>query len=429
MKKSRLIISTVCFLFFYHNSFSTPNGNCGASDSKRHHLSIVLTDTTLKTISATPPMGWNSWNTFKQHPNETDIKQIADQMVASGLKAAGYEYVNLDDYWSLGRDSIGKIIINLQNYPHGMKAIADYIHSKGLKAGIYTNIGRKASYATLASTGYYQQDMDTFAAWGFDYVKVDVNFAPDRSETGLKKEFSAIAKAIANTGRPMVFSICNQGDGIYADWASGVGNLWRVGHDIDYISWTKPFQKTQWEGVIYEIDKSAAHPEIAGPGHWNDADMMLVGVTHGNKLTPLTDIEAKSHFSMWCMLASPLIMGNDIRDISKETLDILTNKEAIAIDQDADGVQGTMVDEQVRGLQVWLKRLKSGKNDNKYAVALFNRSEMTNKIILDFNKLGLKGKYQIRDVWTHKNIGKFSENFSNEVPAHGVNLLIITSNQ
>ncbi|HEY4147903.1 MAG TPA: glycoside hydrolase family 27 protein [Chitinophagaceae bacterium] len=230
-------------------------------------------------LARTPPMGWSSWNTFKKNPTEEVIRQTAEAIVASGLKEAGYTYINIDDFWSTGRDDKGQIIIDSAKFPHGMKALAGYLHSKGLKAGIYTNIGIKTTYPTLASGGYYEQDMKTFAEWGFDYIKVDVNFAADRSEPAYKREFTEVAKAILNTERPMVLNICNQGGGNYQKWAPGIANSWRVGGDIDH---SPKGAKTQWEGVLYELDRSAAYSQIAGPGHWNDADMLLVGVGDDN---------------------------------------------------------------------------------------------------------------------------------------------------
>jgi alpha-galactosidase len=372
-------------------------------------------------LALTPPMGWSSWNTFKKEPSEAVIRETADAMVATGLKSAGYQYINIDDFWSKGRDTSGKIIVDTVKFPHGMKAMADYIHSKGLKAGIYTNIGAKANYPTLASGGFYEQDMKTFAAWGYDYVKVDVNFAPERTEMAYKKEFTEVANAIKRAGRPMVLSICNQGGRNYWNWAPDLGNSWRVGADIDHA----PKAKSQWDGVIYELDLSATHPEIAGPGHWNDADMMLIGVgSDGGRLLVMSNEEQKAHFSMWCMIASPLIMGNDLRSLSKETLGILTNKEAIGIDQDELGLQGKLVDEPAPGLQVWVKGLKT-KSNKKYAVALFNRTEKTDIITLNFNKVQLPKKMKVRDIWTHKNLGVYNTSYSAKIASHSVQLLIV----
>ncbi|MDB4926125.1 MAG: glycoside hydrolase family 27 protein [Mucilaginibacter sp.] len=370
-------------------------------------------------LALTPQMGWNSWNAIKKEPTETVIKQVADAMVSSGLKAAGYNYVNIDDFWCTGRDAQGNIMVDTTKFPHGMKVVADYIHSKGLKAGIYTNIGTKPNYATLASGGFYAQDMKTFADWGFDYVKVDVNFAAVRTEEAYKKEFTEVSRAVKYAGRPILLSICNQGGRNYWNWAPALGNSWRVGGDIDH---SPKGAKNQWDGVIYELDLSAQHPEIAGPSHWNDADMMLVGVgDDGGRLKVMSVEEQKAHFSMWCIIASPLIMGNDLRHLSAETLAILTNKEAIAVNQDALGVQGTVVTEPQPGLQVWVKLLKG----HKYAVALFNRTESSASITFDFKKAGLPLTLKLKDVWRHQSLGKFTGTFSKVVPAHGVQMLIV----
>ena len=379
------------------------------------------TESSMRKLAATPTMGWSSWNTFKKEPSEEVIRQIADAMVATGLHKAGYTYVNIDDFWSTGRDSNGTIKVDTIKFPHGMKALADYIHSKGLKAGIYTNIGTKPNYATLASGGYYEQDLQTFADWGYDYVKVDVNFAPERSETAYKQAFAQVAAAISHTGRPILFNICNQGGGNYQNWAPQTGNSWRVGGDIDH---SPKGATTQWDGVLYELNRSAAFPDIAGPGHWNDADMLLVGVgSDGGRLKVMTAEEQKSHFAMWCIIASPLILGNDLRTISKETLAIVTNKEAIAVNQDALGKQGKLLYEHAPGLQVWVKELQSKKK--KYAVVLFNRSEASAVIQLDFSKLGIAQKVKLRDIWMHQNMGKMKQSYSATIAAHGVQFLLV----
>jgi hypothetical protein len=220
----------------------------------------------------------------------------------------------------------------------------------------------------------------------------------------------------------MVLNICNQGGGKYQNWAYVVGNSWRVGPDIDHAP---KGATTQWEGVLYELDRSSIFPDIAGPGHWNDADMLLVGVgSDGGRLVVMNNEEQKSHFSMWCMIASPLILGNDLRSISKETLAIVTNKEAIAISQDVLGIQGKLLYEQSPGLQIWVKKLQS-KNNRKYAVALFNKSDADAAMRLDLSKLNLSGKVKIKDVWTHKMTGKFENAYSVKVPRHGVHLLVL----
>ena len=392
---SRLVILLIAMLV------SKMNASCQKRDKDTSQASKPLFNNGL---ALTPPMCFNTWNTFKKNPTESLIKEIADVMVEKGFKAAGYQYANIDDFFSKGRGADGHIIIDSIKFPHGLKAVADYIHSKGLKAGIYTNLG-PGSPGYLGSEGYYDQDMKTFASWGFDFIKVDVNTIKDRSEANLRRMFSEFSLAIKNCGRPMVFSICNQGDGNYQNWAPAIGNTWRVGKDIDYISWAPPYQKTQWQGVIYELDHSMLHPELAGPGTWNDADMMLIGVTDGNKLTLLTNDESKSHFSLWCIITSPLIIGADLRTISPEATAILTNKGAIAINQDTYGEQARLVSD-TNGLQVYLKHLESA-TSGQYAVALFNRTEQANKIMVNADMLGLKNKFSVHDLWAKKDMGSF----------------------
>lgn len=373
-------------------------------------------------LALTPPMGFNTWNTFKGNPSEVVVRQIVDLIISNGFKDAGYQYMNIDYGWDKGRDANGQIIINTNKFPNGMKVVADYIHSKGLKAGIYTDLG-KDKPGVLGSQGYFDQDMKTFASWGFDYIKVDVNNVKDRSEANLKNLFSQMSKAVKNCGRPMVFSICNQGDGNYTNWAPSLGNLWRVGKDIDYLSWIAPFQTTQWQGVIYELDLSMAHPEAARPGAWNDADMMLVGVNSG-KLTLLNSEETRSHFLLWCVINSPLIIGADLRNISTEAKNILTNTEAIAINQDAYGQQARLV-KNTDSLQVFSKCLESA-TSGKRGVVLFNRKSSASDITVNDVMLGLKGKFSVRDLWVKKNMGSFNS-YTVNVPAHGVVMLKITT--
>ncbi len=376
-------------------------------------------------LALTPPMCFSTWNTFKMNPTEDVVKGIADMILEKGFKDAGYEYVNIDEGWASGRDKDGQIKTDSIKFPNGMKAIADYIHSKGLKAGIYTNLGTSVK-GDLGSRGYYEQDMKTFASWGFDYIKVDVNFIKNKDIADLSIEFADVSKAIKKCGRPMVFSICNQGFSNPTNWAPTLGNMWRVGKDIDYLSWAEPYQKTQWQGVLYELDRSMEHPEAARPGAWNDADMMLVGVTkEADRLILLTPEEAKSHFSLWCIINSPLNIGADIRNISEQAKNILTNKEVIAINQDAYGEQARIVNN-IDNLQVYSKHLESA-NSGKRGVVLFNRTDKAHDITVSGSMLGLNGKFFVRDLWLKQKIGTFN-NYTVNVPPHGVVFLKIISN-
>jgi alpha-galactosidase len=369
-------------------------------------------------LALTPPMGWNSWNTFPYNPTDALIREIADAMVSSGMKDAGYQYINIDDGWwnnnlgptGNGRDASGNIIPNPEKFPNGMKAVVDYIHSKGLKAGIYTDIGPTGCGLPHGSYGFYQQDANQFAAWGFDLVKLDACGGSQGSNH--QTRYEQFRDALANSGRPIVFSICEWGTETPWVWGPNTGNYWRVGYDIDN-------QGSLWDGVIYEIDKSAPHAAAAGPGHWNDPDMMEVGVRG-----TLTSEENKAHFSMWAILAAPMIAGNDLRNMTPEVRDILTNSEVIAVDQDSLGKQGTLAEEAITGQQVWSKVLGSDTSGRR-AVALFNRTGAAADITVHWNNIGLTGTHTVRDLWQHSEKGSYSSSYTANVASHGVVMLLI----
>lgn len=379
-------------------------------------------------LALTPPMGWSSWNTFRLNPTEKIIKEIADAMVSNGMKDAGYEYVNVDVGWALGRDSVtGKIIVDSIKFPSGMKSLANYIHSKGLKAGIYSDIHAKGCGTDFGSEGYYEEDAKQFAEWGFDYLKVDCCNAREWTEASFFSAYSAFSEALEKCGRPILYSACTQGECNTFNWAYSVANTWRVGHDIDYSDWKNPENNSFWNGILYELDLGAKHPDLAGPGHWNDLDMMLVGGADTSLFErpfagTLSFEEEKAHFSLWCIMSSPLIAGNDIRTMSNETRSILTNKEAIAINQDKFGKQGVLVKEE-DGLQVYMKPLESS-SSGKFAVALFNRTDKVRDMTVTPKLLGLNRKISVRDIWEHKNMGTFKK-YKASVSPHEVKLLVI----
>jgi alpha-galactosidase len=279
-------------------------------------------------LALTPPMGWNSWNHFHCDVNEDVIKEIADAMVSSGMKEAGYQYIVIDDCWQVGRDKEGYIIPDPERFPSGMKALGDYIHSKGLKFGIYSDAGILTCKKRPGSRGYEFQDARTYASWGVDYLKYDWC---NHGTQDAKASYSIMRDALYAAGRPIVFSICEWGSNEPWKWADEVGHLWRTTGDI------QPCYdcKVNWGelGWIHILDKQVELSAYAGPGHWNDPDMLEV-VNEG-----LTFNESRAHFTMWCMLAAPLMAGNDLRNMNKETIDILTNKNLIAINQDVLGKQ------------------------------------------------------------------------------------------
>ena len=357
-------------------------------------------------LARTPPMGWNSWNKFACNVSEQLIKEIADAMVASGVKKAGYQYVNIDDCWQVSRDSAGNIVADPARFPGGMKALADYVHAKGLKLGIYTDAGTMTCEKRPGSLDHELQDAKTYAAWGVDYVKIDWCHTEGLDP---QKQYAKFRDALAQCGRPIVFSICNWGRNQPWTWGPATGNLWRTTGDI----------QDNWASVLKILDNpSQQHAEAAGPGGWNDPDMLEVG--NGK----MTDAEYRSHFSLWAMMAAPLIAGNDLRSMSQATKDILMNAEVIAIDQDAAGKQGTRIRAEGSS-EVWAKPLKQ---KGAVAVVLFNRGEAAADINANWGEVGLpSGKAKVRDLWAHTDRGVYTDSFKANVPPHVVVMLKIVS--
>ncbi|MBN2736092.1 MAG: alpha-galactosidase [Spirochaetales bacterium] len=358
-------------------------------------------------LALTPPMGWNSWNIFGGDINETKIMEIADAMVSSGMRDAGYIYLNIDDMWmdDQGRDENGNLRGDQDRFPSGIKALADYCHSLGLKLGLYGDRGTATccNVPESGSQGHETLDANTFASWGVDYLKYD----SCNAKVDLQTSYTLMSQALLQTGRPIVFSICAW---YYAgDWMQDQGNLWRTTGDIE----------DNFHSVLGIIDKNEALWPHAGPGHWNDPDMLEVG--NG----ACSYEEYKSHFSLWCIMAAPLIAGNDVRNMSDETLSILLNTEMIAIDQDPAGIQGRIVDDK-GDLEVWVKPLGSEKGSEK-AVVLFNRSGSSATITARWVDIGLSGSASVRDLWAHSELGSYNSSFSSSVPAHGVKVLRISA--
>src|SRR5688572_17670559 len=323
-------------------------------------------------LAKTPPMGWNTWNKFSCNVDENLIKGAADAMVSSGLKEAGYIYIVIDDCWHGQRDSLGFIHPDPKKFPSGMKDLAAYIHAKGLKFGIYSDAGSKTCGGRPGSRGHEYQDAMSYASWGVDYLKYDWC-----NTEGLKAEgaYLTMRDALAAAGRPIVFSLCEWCDNKPWEWATNVGHLWRTTGDIYHCFDCKKDNGGWFSwGVLQILDMQDGLRKYAGPDHWNDPDMMEIG-------NGMTVGEDRAHFSMWCMLAAPLMAGNDIAAMTKETKEILTNKEAIAIDQDALGIQGLKYSAN-EGLETWFKPLQNG----DWAVCFLNRKEVAQKIDFDWIK-------------------------------------------
>jgi alpha-galactosidase len=363
-------------------------------------------------VCETPQMGWSSWNKFMTDINEDIIKQTVDAMVDLGLVDAGYVYVNIDDGWHGQRNELGFVQGDPEKFPSGMKALGEYIHSKGLKFGIYSDAGDFTCNGCTGSRGYEYQDALTYASWEVDYVKYDWC---STQNVNAKDAYITMRNAITKAGRPMVFSMCEWGTSKPWEWAEPVAHSWRTTHDIgpaflpaetSYF----PDGRRRWKPQsVYEIiEQTEPLRKYAGPGHWNDPDMLEVGnvITVDEITWAMTESEDRAHFTMWCMLAAPLILGNDLRDISAETLAIITNKDVIAIDQDPLGVQGLRLKKE-NDLQYWFKPLVGG----DWAFCIMNTGPEAAKLSLDWSELevddDLSGRktdfanitYTAHDLW------------------------------
>jgi len=369
-------------------------------------------------VAATPPMGWNSWNHFAGHVTDADVRSAADSLVSTGMRDAGYVYVNVDDTWQGKRDAEGVLHAN-ERFPN-MKALGDYIHSKGLKFGIYSSPGAQTCAHYEGSLGHEAQDAKLYAEWGVDFLKYDLcsfhdNMRkaeaehpddPSAAKNLMIAAYRKMGEALKATGRPMVYSLCQYGVDQPWKWGPELGaNLWRTTDDID----------DSYGRMIAIGFSQAGLAKYAGPGHWNDPDMLEIG--NGR----MTEDEYKTHMSLWVLLAAPLLAGNDLTKMSDADKNILMNTEAIAIDQDALGKQGDRLYES-GDLDVWTKPLSGG----RVAVGLFNRSWSTRDVSVDLSEIGFKSGGSVRDVWKQKDLGRRSGVFTSRIPKHGVTLLVVS---
>jgi alpha-galactosidase len=368
-------------------------------------------------VALTPPMGWNSWNKFGCNVSEEMIKSMTDAMVTSGMKDAGYQYVVIDDCWQVSRDENGFIVADPQRFPSGMKALADYVHAKGLKFGLYSDAGTKTCAGRPGSQGHEFQDAMQYARWGVDYLKYDWCNTGTRNA---QEAYATMRDALAATGRPIVFSMCEWGTAKPWQWAQNVGNLWRTTGDIS-DHWEG---KKKWDdgsccsmGMLDIVDAQVGLEGAAGPGHWNDPDMLEVG--NGG----MTNLEYRAHFSFWAMLAAPLIAGNDLRSMAPEIKAILTNKEVIAVNQDVLGMQGRRIRKD-GDKEVWMKQLKDGSR----AVILFNRGKEETEVSVAWTELGYPEHLSasVRDLWAGKDLGKATGKFSAKVASHEALVVKVT---
>jgi alpha-galactosidase len=353
-------------------------------------------------LARTPPMGWNSWNKFAGRVDDATVRSIADAMATNGMKDAGYLYINIDDTWEAGRDAKGNILTN-RKFPD-MKALADYVHRKGLKLGIYSSPGPNTCAGYEGSYGHELQDARSYAAWGIDYLKYDWCGARTLyTDEEMPALYQIMGDALRQTGRPIVYSLCQYGRQDVWKWGADVGgNLWRTTGDI----------RDAWDSMARIGFGQNDLAPWAKPGHWNDPDMLEIG--NGG----MTETEYKTHLSLWAMLAAPLLAGNDLRSMSPEILTILTNREVIAIDQDKDGTQGKQVWKSGEQ-EIWARSLAGGAQ----ALALFNKATEPAKVTVRWADIGISGQWHMRDLWLHQDIDWPGPEYSATIPGHGVVML------
>jgi len=366
-------------------------------------------------LAQTPPMGWNTWNTFASNINETLVKETAEALIKSGMRDAGYVYVVLDDCWHLKeRDANGNLVPDPAKFPSGLKALGDYLHERGFKFGIYNCAGSKTCGGYPGSMGHEYQDARSYASWGVDYLKYDWCSTGTRDA---REAYSTMRDALHAAGRPVVLSMCEWGTAKPWEWAQDVGHLWRTTGDI-YDSYDgKKGWETGWKNILdlqhTQGDAMTGLSKFAGPGHWNDPDMMEVGNPG------LTFAESRAHFSFWCILAAPLMAGNDVRHMTPEITAVLTDKEALAVDQDALGKQGVRIlAEPAQHIEIWARELANG----EWAVCALNTSDTRRKITVEWDRIWLlqNQPFTVRDIWAKKAAGDTSAPYSAELDSHDV---------
>ncbi len=375
-------------------------------------------------LAPTPPMGWMTWNMFKGDISEQLIKETADAMVESGLRDAGYKYVFIDDLWQGGRDNRNNIIPDPKKFPNGIKALADYVHSKGLKLGIYSDAAQLTCGGCTASYGFEEQDARTFASWGVDYLKYDYCNAPEDSATA-RLRYKTMADALSKSGRDIVLGICEWGQRNGEEWCEHVGGqLWRTSSDVRDM-W-KDIVNQGGVGILDIINVTAPLSKQVRHGQWPDMDMLVVGLN--GKGGPSSDLggvgctytEYQTQMSMWCMMSSVLALSNDLRHLTPEDKRILLNKEIIAIDQDPLGKAAERVVNEA-GHQVFVRPLANG----SHAVAILNSGDKAQRLSVSFKQLGLTGKYTVRDVWQHRDIARGATKWGGKVLAHETKVFVL----
>jgi len=407
------------------------SAGCGDTTKENKNVSQSLTSPELPNLALTPPMGWNSWNPFGENVSEKVIKETADAFVSSGLKDAGYTYIVIDDIWQGGRDSVtGLLYPDPVRFPSGIKALADYVHSKGLKFGIYSDAGTLTCGDKPGSFGYEEKDAKLFAEWEVDYLKYDFCYCPDYASLHndykmAMARYKAMGDALKATGRPIVFSICEWGPRSPWLWGREVGgHLWRTSYDVG-DKWDEPRNEHSQIGILTSIDVMCDLERFAGPGGWNDPDMLVIGLNNSGfiKGGGCTYEEYRTQMSMWCMFSAPLMLGCDVSNMTEATKTILLNKEIIAIDQDPLGKQAFRVMRK-DGFEAWKKPLSG----NRVAIAFLNRNSKEGSVTVTPEQLELDPdiKYETYDVWLHKKVNQPAGAFSSIMKSHECQVYVLT---
>jgi alpha-galactosidase len=379
-------------------------------------------------LAATPPMGWNSWNMFGSSIHEDNIRGTADALISSGLKDCGYEYIVIDDCWSVkaGRDRDGNLVADPEKFPSGIKALADYVHDLGFKLGMYSDAAELTCAGYPASLGFEEQDAALWASWGVDFLKYDYCSAPTDQETAMAR-YARMGEALRGTGREILYSLCEWGGRSPHLWGQSVGgHMWRVSGDV-FDSWINiwmPTWNTYGIGVDVSLDIADRLHEYGGPGRWNDLDMLVVGLKGKGHISGggMSLLEYQTHMSLWCLACSPLMIGCDVRAMDAETAGLLMNREVLAVNQDPLGIPGRRV-KQTGPLEVWRKPLADG----SVAVALINRGSLGADITFHASDIGLLDTSKLaRDLWTEKDIADFTWDLTQRVEPHQTLLLKVT---
>jgi alpha-galactosidase len=404
---------------------------CSSNSPVGKNMPQILADSVWQTLAPTPPMGWNSWNPLGKHVSEKLIRETADAMVSSGLKDVGFKYIVIDDIWQGGRDSVTHLLFpDPVRFPSGIKALADYVHSKGLKFGIYSDAGTMTCGDRPGSYGYEDKDAQLFAEWGVDYLKYDYCYCPDyASENNDYKmavaRYKEMGDALKATGRPIVFSICEWGPRSPWLWGKEVGgHLWRISYDVG-DKWDEPRNEHSQIGILTAIDAMCNLERFVQKGGWNDPDMLVIGLRNSGfiKGGGCTDEEYRTQMSMWCMFSAPLMLGCDIRSMSDATKKIILNKDIIAINQDPLGKQAFRVMRK-DGVEAWKKPMEGG----KFAIAFLNRNSGDEMVTSGLEQLELDPKmtFETYDVWKHETVKQPAGSLTAKMKSHECQVFVLT---